>query len=90
MEGTKMKCPECQFENREDAKFCKKGISSNSPVGTFSAVFFAAGLRVRRCGFSSQSAALPTELAVNFAMNVVINWQQRQFHKPKNFLSMKN
>ena len=24
MEGTKMKCPKCQFENREDPKFCNK------------------------------------------------------------------
>jgi hypothetical protein len=24
MEGITMKCPQCQFENREGAKFCKE------------------------------------------------------------------
>jgi class 3 adenylate cyclase len=52
MEGIKMKCQECQFDNREGAKFCKKcGAKLNPICPQCSTILTPDSLFCDECGF---------------------------------------
>jgi class 3 adenylate cyclase/tetratricopeptide (TPR) repeat protein len=56
MEGTNMQCPECQFENREGAKFCKKcGVNLEHTCPQCSSPLTPDGLFCDECGYDLQT-----------------------------------
>jgi class 3 adenylate cyclase/tetratricopeptide (TPR) repeat protein len=55
MEGTKMQCPKCQFENREGAKFCKRcGVNLEHTCPQCSTPLTSDSLFCDECGYDLQ------------------------------------
>jgi predicted amidophosphoribosyltransferase len=74
-----MKCPECQFDNREGAKFCKKcGAKLELACPQCKSVFAADGIFCDECGYDlRQPEIVPS-----------VDYSEPQFYTPK-FLAEK-
>jgi len=74
-----MKCPECQFDNREGAKFCKKcGVKLELACLQCKSVFAADSIFCDECGYNLR---LPEK-------DPPVDYSEPQFYTPK-FLAEK-